>query len=97
MINAKMKKYDYIIYDGENEYGEPVTNEEVVGTVTMAIFNLAKMLNNNITYLTEEFVGITYDKNINDKCVILVGEERLKVKYISETPRNKIQVIMERI
>lgn len=97
MINAEYKDYNYLKYDSIGDYGQSLLSDEVQGSVRMAIFNSSKGVSDNAIYCTEEYVGLTFDTNINDKCVILMGGDKLKVKYTLPAPRKQLQVFLEKI
>lgn len=88
------KVYDYYQYEGKDSYGQPMLSTEAKGTINMAIINTVKSVNDSADYLREEFLGLTWDKDIDDTYVIQYGDKRLKVLYVITAPRLKSQVIM---
>lgn len=97
MINACVRDYDYYLYGEQDGYGQAQLSKEAVGTIKLAVFQLNKTVQNNIQYTDEEYIGFTYDKDINDSYVIQYGDERLKVLYTISAPRHKTQVFMKRM
>ena len=96
MINSTMRTYDYYQYDQRDEYGQPALGE-AKGQIKIAIFNVNKVVTDDIKYTGEDFVGFTYDKDVNNTYVIQYGNERLKVLYTIAAPKLKTQVFMKRM
>lgn len=97
MINANMQVYDYYLYGEKDAYGQPALSTEVKGQIKISIFNTGQSVNGDIKYTGEDFVGLTYDKNVNNTYVIQYGEEKLKVLYTIAAPNVKTQVFMTRM
>lgn len=81
MINRTMRDYDYFTFGSEDEYGQQVLNEEVQGTIKLAIYSVSNTIGTNINYKDATYVALTHNKSINDSYVIQYGEEKLKVLY----------------
>lgn len=96
MINSTMKDYDYYQYGDKDEYGQP-TLGAVKGQIKIAIFDTNKAVNDDIKYTEEDYIGLTYDKDIDNTYVIQYGNERLKVLYTIVVPNFKTQVLMKRM
>ena len=93
MINADMRLYDYFTFGNENEYGQPQLNENVVGSIRMAINTTSQVIQDNINYQDSQYIGLTH-ANVDDTYVIQYGEERLKVLYVNPKGRLR-QVFMK--
>lgn len=96
MINNDMRVYDYLTYGDSNAYGQPTLSKDVQGSIKIAIYITNQTIQDNINYHNCSYVGLTTNKLVNDKFVILYNGERLKVKYVNPTGRFK-QVFMEKI
>ncbi|MBQ2408978.1 MAG: hypothetical protein II309_06050 [Bacilli bacterium] len=97
MINTSMGVYEFYRYNVEDEYGQPILSEIPEGTIKIAIFNIAKSVQDGVSYATEEYIGLTSDKAINDTYIIQYGDIKLKVLYVIPAPRLKVQVFMSRM
>lgn len=96
MINAQMRKYDYYTIGDKDRYGQPVAASEVKGQVKMSINLMSEALNENTLYSGAQYVGLTFDDEINAKYIIQYGEEKLKVLYVNPHGRYK-QVFLARM
>lgn len=96
MINTAMRTYDYYTYGAPSAYGQPVLNEEVAGTVKIAINTSNISIQDNINYKDCSYIGLTYDKTINDTFVIQYNDEKLKVLYVNPIGRMN-QVFLKNI
>lgn len=79
--------YNTLIYSSSlDAYGQETifTTEK---TIKMAINILSQNLQNNILYSGSEYIGLTFDRNIDDKYIILYGDKKLKVKYVNKLGR----------
>ncbi len=95
MINS-MKEYDYYVYEGDNEYGQPTLSSSPVGTIKMNINITSQMIQDNVNYSNCNYIGLTHNKQVNDTWVIEYGDEALKVQYVN--PKGRLnQVFMVRI
>ena len=95
MINVDMRTYDYYTYGQDDAYGQPQLSEDVQGTVRMSINVTSQRVQDNIRYKGAEYIGLTHNAEIDDKCVIAFGDEKLKVLYV--TPTRLRQVFMARM
>lgn len=95
MIATEMKNYNYFKYGIDDGYGQKQVSSEVVGSVKMAIYITSQSVQDNILYNGCSYMGLTFDKNIDDTYVIQYGEEKLKVLYVNPNGRYR-QVFMER-
>lgn len=96
MMYASMRNYDFFSLGENDEYGIPVLSSEPTGTVKMAIFISSQSVQDNINYQNCNYIGLTMDKSINDKCVIQYGNEKLKVLYVNPQGRVK-QVFLQKL
>lgn len=96
MINTDMRSYDYFTYGDNNAYGEQDLSSKPVGQVKMAINITNQAIQDNINYQNSEYVGLTYNSNLTDSCVIQYGEQKLKVLYVNPKGRLK-QIFMAEI
>lgn len=96
MIYADMRYYDFLTLGELDDYGQPTISEEPVGQVKMAIYTVSQSTQDNVLYENATYIGLTNDAEIDDKYVILDGEERLKVLYVQPRGRYK-QVYMARM
>lgn len=95
MINADARRYEYLLYGDKNAYGQPTLSEEVQGSVLMSIYTSSQNVQDNINYKDCSYVGLTTEP-INDKYVVLYGNEKLKVLYVNSQGRFK-QVFLKNI
>ena len=92
MINNKMRSYDYFTLTDVDSYGVPQLTEKQ-GSVKLSLTHLTTAITQDIKYKDSSYVGLTYDKNINDTYVIQYGDEKLKVLYVIPSDR-LIQVFL---
>ena len=95
MIRTRMKDYNYQTYGKKNEYGQPGLSSEV-GTIKMAIHFNTETIDENSLYSGAQYIGLTYDKEVNATYVIHYGDEKLKVLYVNPEGRYK-QVFLARM
>ncbi len=96
MVNADFRIYNYFTLGPVDEYGQQKMEEDVKGSVKMAIYPTSQNVQNNILYHNAQYVGITHDKDINDTYFISYEDYKLKVLYITRTGRFK-QVFMSKV
>ena len=86
MINVGMKLYDYSTIEGLDEYGQSL---EVWGKdkVKMSLYEISNTLVPTIQYTNSTFVGITYDKKVDDTYIIHTDKSKLKVNHVIDFPR----------
>lgn len=96
MIMTEMRLYDFLTFGEMNDYGQPQLSEEPKGQVKMAIYTTSQSVQDNVLYENATYIGLTHDAEIDDKYVILDGDERLKVLYVQPKGRFK-QVFMARM
>lgn len=96
MINANMREYDYCLYGENDAYGVPSLTECTNEKLKMAIEIASQSIQDSILYSGCSYVGLTHDSAVNDKMVVMYGDEKLKIQYVN--PRGRyIQVFMERM
>lgn len=101
MIAREMTNYIYYRYGDLNNYGQQALIKDefgeplALGSVTLAIYGTSQSIQDNINYKDCSYMGLTYDKTIDDTFVIQYGEEKLKVQYV--TPGRMIQVFLKKI
>ena len=76
MIYADMRYYDFLTFGELNDYGQPIISEEPVGQVKMAIYTVSQSTQDNVLYENATYIGLTNDAEIDDKYIILDGDER---------------------
>lgn len=89
MINTDMRLYDYFTFGAEDNYGQPILSEEVVGQIKMAINLSSQTVQDNINFQDCNYVGLTMAQ-LDDSYVIQYGDEKLKVQYINPRGRYKL-------
>lgn len=87
MINANMRLFDYFTLGELDEYGQQVLSNEPTGKIKIAINVSSQSIQDNINYSGCQYIGLTHDKNINDKYVIVQGDTKLKVLYVNPLGR----------
>ncbi len=87
MINNNFRTYNYFTFGENDSYGQPQLSQEPKGTVKMSIFTTSQTIQDNILYTNASFMGLTYDKSINDSYVIDYNGTKLKVLYVNPTGR----------
>lgn len=81
MINTRMRDYQYLLYGANDEYGQPQISEEIQGTIKMSLTITSQSIQDNINYKGAQYIGLTLNE-VNDKYIILNGEEKLKVLFV---------------
>lgn len=81
------KQYNFFTFGEDNGYGQPALSANPVGKIKMSIHLTNQAVIDNINYKDATFIGLTYDKNINDRYVIEYGNEKLKVLYTNTVGR----------
>lgn len=93
MINTGFRSYNYFTFGEEDAYGQSTLikdengNPVVQGTVKLCIYLTTQAIQENINYLNAQYVGVTFDKDIDETYVIQYGEEKLKVLYVNRMGR----------
>ena len=96
MITLDQRVYDYYTFGADDDYGQPQLPVKASGTVSMAINLLSHRIEDSVLFADAEYIGLTYDQTIDDKCVIDFNGEMLKVLYISPYGRFR-QAFMKRM
>ena len=91
-----MRFYDYFTYGENDAYGQPQLSAEPIGKVKMAINITNQSIQDNINYSGANYIGVTASALLDDSCVILYGNQKLKVLYVNPKGRLK-QVFMAQI
>lgn len=94
MITTDMRAYNYLTLGERDAYGQPTVSTEVKGTIKMAIYTSSQNIQDNINYKDCSYIGLTTDKSVNDKMIVLYGNEKLKVQYTQPKGRF-IQVFLK--
>ena len=87
MISTDIRVYDYFTIGEKDSYGQPIVSTDVKGSIKMAIYISSQTVQDNINYQDCSYIGLTTDKLVNDKMVVLYGNEKLKVQYVN--PRGR--------
>lgn len=87
MINAQMRVYNFYTLGEQDEYGQQVESTEPTGTIKMAINISSQAVQDNINYTDCQYVGLTYDKSVNDSYLIEYEGSKLKVLYVNPKGR----------
>lgn len=87
MINADMKLYNYFTYGDSDGYGQAQLSTDIKGSVKMAINTTSQSIQDNINYSNANYIGLTFDNNINDTFVIEYEDTKLKVLYVNKKGR----------
>lgn len=99
MINRKARIYNYYTLGEINEYGQRTISEEPTGRIRMAIDIITQNTEENILYQGATFIGLTTERQVNDKMIIeyydeeLDSYQKMKVLYVNPMGRLK-QVFM---
>lgn len=89
MINTQMRVYDYFTFGASDAYGQPTLSDQAQGQIQIAINITSQAIQDNINYKNANYIGLTFDKNIDDTYVIQYGASKLKVLYINPIGRYK--------
>lgn len=95
MINSQMKEYNYSILDNYDDYGQP-QETEAEDKIKIAIHFASETISENPLYSGAQYIGLTLNKDINEKYIIQYGQEKLKVLYTNSQGRYT-QVFMARV
>lgn len=91
MINSNMRTYQYHIYGDRDAYGQPALSAIPVGEAKISIEIASQSIQDSIAYSGCTYIGLTRDAAISDKCVIIYGDEKLKVQYVN--PRGRLRLL----
>jgi hypothetical protein len=83
MINTDMRIYSYYTFGEPNAYKQPQLSTEPQGTIKISINTTSQAIQDNIKYKDCAYIGLTHNKDINDKWVIDYNGEKLKVLYVN--------------
>ena len=72
MINVDMRRYDYYLYEGKDEYAQRKLSSDVKGSILIAIYTTSQTIQDNINYKSAQYIGLT-KAYINDNFVIQYG------------------------
>lgn len=87
MINSRMTEYEYYLLGEDNGYGQQTISPDKQGTVQMSISSISQSVADDIRYSDSKYIGLTFDRNINDTYVIQYEQELLKVQYVNKDGR----------
>ena len=96
MVNTDFRTYNYFAFGALDAYGQPALSEDIKGSVKMAIYPTSQSVQANILYHNAQYMGLTYDKSINDSFVIDYNGTKLKILYVSPTKRLR-QVFLAKV
>lgn len=82
-----MRKYTYKKYGEQDAYGQPTLGPG--GTISMAISVISNQISDNVMYRDAQYIGLT-NGALDDKCVIVYGNDKLKVLYVIPGRYNKV-------
>jgi hypothetical protein len=82
-----MRAYDYYLMGVDNGYGQQTVSPYKQGTVQMSISSISQSVADDIRYSDSKYIGLTFDRNINDTYVIQYEQELLKVQYVNKDGR----------
>lgn len=91
MINSTFRIYDYFTFGSRDAYGQPTISKEVKGSVKMAIYPTSQTVQANVLYHNAQYMGLTYDKSVNDSFVIDYNGTKLKILYVN--PGKRLQQV----
>jgi len=83
MITLDQRLYDYYTFGENDDYGQPQLSEEVSGRVKMAINLMKHTAAENVLFQDCEYIGLTHNAAITDKCIVSYGDMKLKVVFVS--------------
>ena len=87
MITTNMKSYEYYTYTAADGYGQRQLSETPQGTTKLSIFTISTAIQDNINYKGANYIGFTFDKDINDTYAINYQDRKLKVLYVNNQGR----------
>lgn len=87
MIATDMREYNYFTYGDKDGYGQAQLSKEIQGSIKMSINTTSQGVQDNILYKDCSYLGLTFDKSIDDTFVIQYGNEKLKVLYVNKKGR----------
>lgn len=93
MINRNMRTYTCFVLESVDIYGQRTRTAGILRYVKMAINLISQSTADNMRYKDATYVGLTYDKSINDKYEIEYNGRTLKVLYTNPYGR-MVQVFM---
>lgn len=99
MINSDMRLYNYYLIGEPDAYGQPqmpAKDAAANGQIKMAAYTTSQGIQDSAAYINAVYVGITHDEGVNEKYLIEVDGQRLKVLYVQPKGRFK-QVFMARM
>ena len=82
-----MKFYGFSSLVELNEYGQPILPDAAKGFIKMSINLSSQTAQDNILFKDYNYIGLTFDKDVNDSYVIHYGDKRLKVLYVNSLGR----------
>lgn len=87
-----MRNYTYLKYGEQDAYGQPTLGKG--GTISMAFSVISNQISDNVLYRDAQYIGLTKNAALDDKCIINYGSDKLKVLYV--LPGRFNQVYMAR-
>ncbi len=94
MINREWQTVHVLTYSDEvDDYGQKRQGEFTSRDVEMVCKIYSQTNVTDPRYIDVDVIGLTYDKNITDKNVIIIGDDRFNVKYVIPSSR-LIQILM---
>lgn len=82
-----MKNYNFFTFEENNAYGQPALSTDIKGAVKMSINIISQAITDNINYKDATYLGLTFDRNIDDTYVIQYDDVKLKVMYVNPVGR----------
>lgn len=95
MIAREWQKVDIITYsDDIDAYGQRKTGAYTTRQIDMVCHVAQKSNQLNPKYVDVTMVGLTKDIAITDADIVVIDGQRYVIKYIVNSPRSMIQVMM---
>ena len=89
MIAPKMRSYSCEILGALDEYAQPIAAAST-DTVLISLSEVNHSNNDNVLYSDAEYIGFTFNRDLDDTYILITDKGRLKATYVNRDGRYNV-------
>lgn len=89
MIAPKMRSYSCEILGALDEYAQSIAAAST-DTVLISLSEVNHSNNDNVLYSDAEYIGFTFNRDLDDTYILITDKGRLKVTYVNRDGRYNV-------
>ena len=87
MINREIVKATVNTYGGIDEYGQELAEIQSTREIEVTIGIYTHTATSDIRYQDVSYFGLTKDKEVTDRDILVIGDKEYKVLFVNPTSR----------